>query len=354
MKTCVDTTSAEFQNLKERSGLSDFMSEILVAHYQEEHQGEFPPLDELPGADSTNYVVNLLKLDSFSATSIKHLLKATGQESIEYAIQYLNNKICQDLTIDYSVIGDCVKITYNKRPSKFETKFTEPNDVSFINSTTYISQSLDRLQKLFGIDVIQTTTSELTKMGITEAIPDTLNASAFVFRGKVYINTDNADIDAETHELLHILLGGLRFTQPEKYFSIIQFAQQFKNYEKLSQQFKNRTQEDLNEEIFVTEYARYLKGLDSEFSNLDKGILELLNYETSRVLDSILDGDNSVKLIPENERYLKTLRELGAIVNSQTMTEQPNDFLDYASIHRMVANEKLSLMENGDLTQECI
>jgi hypothetical protein len=55
-------------------------------------------------------------------------------------------------------------------------------------------------------------------------IPEVLSAKAFVHNGKIYINTDRADIDAPIHEMTHMLLGSIRFKNPDLYFDLIENA----------------------------------------------------------------------------------------------------------------------------------
>ena len=45
-----------------------------------------------------------------------------------------------------------------------------------------------------------------------------------VHNGKIYINTDRADIDAPIHEMTHMLLGSIRFKNPDLYFDLIESA----------------------------------------------------------------------------------------------------------------------------------
>ena len=67
---------------------------------------------------------------------------------------------------------------------------TPPIDISNLSSTGYINQALNELERKLGIVTINTTTAELTKMGLLDIIPEASTAAAFVYQGDIYINED--------------------------------------------------------------------------------------------------------------------------------------------------------------------
>ena len=73
----------------------------------------------------------------------------------------------------------------------------------------------------------------------------------FVKDGNIYINVDNSTMDTKVHELMHIFLGGVRYSNPELYFSLVNQVEQLPRYEEFASNFPNRTRGDINEEIFV-------------------------------------------------------------------------------------------------------
>lgn len=354
MKTCVNIDASEFRALKERSGLSDFLLEVLVADYQDTHDGAWPHLDELPGewVDTKKALEQFLGLNSKSITTQQDLLEKTGTESLDDAIRYLGD-IYRNLDIDYYTINDKVRITTDGRPNPFKVVHTDPVDLSHLSSTAYIGQALQELEKKMGIVTHQTSTAELTRQGLLEQIPEASTAAAFIYQGEIFVNQDNADVDAKVHEMMHVLLGGLKFRNPNMYAQLTGSVENLDNYQDLITRYPNRARMDVNEEIFVREYARMLTGLDSLLANLDENILYNLNYEMSRVLDTMLKGDNSVRVIPVQERFTKTFRELGEIVNAHNMENSLQNYMDQALMHRILANKKEDLMKNGTLIEEC-
>ena len=50
---------------------------------------------------------------------------------------------------------------------------------------------------------------------------------------------------------MHILLGSIRFKEPNLYFELVQSIQELPNLKEFSIKYPNRTQSDLLEEVFV-------------------------------------------------------------------------------------------------------
>jgi hypothetical protein len=51
--------------------------------------------------------------------------------------------------------------------------------------------------------------------------------------------------------------------------------------------------------------------------------------------------------------YNSSLKDVAKLVNSSTMVNKSHGFLEDALIHRVLANVKQELLENGDLKEEC-
>lgn len=355
MNTCVNTEAGEFRVLKERSGLPDFLLEVLVAKFQDEHNGAWPHLDELPvkWVDTKKALDQFLGLDAnHNSMSQQDLLTKTGTQTLQEAKIFLND-VYRNLNVDFYTVNDKVVFTTDGRPSPFDVVENEAVDLSSLASTVYINQSLQELESKMGIQTHLTSSAELEKNGLTQLIPEASTAAAFIYQGEIYVNQDIADVDAKAHELMHVLLGSIKFKQPELYANLVSSVESLEGYGDLITRYPNRTRLDVNEEIFVREYARMLTGLSSQLSQLDENIIYNLNYEMSRVLDTMLDGDNSVRVISVKDRLEKTFRELGEIVNSHNMENSLQEYMDLALMHRILANKKEDLMKNGTLREDC-
>jgi hypothetical protein len=82
------------------------------------------------------------------------------------------------------------------------------------------------------------------------------------------------------------------------YEQIISSAENLNSYNEISIKYPNRTKTDIDEEVFVTELAKYLTGRSNELSNLPDALKHEIFYNINRTLDTMLMGDASVKCIP--------------------------------------------------------
>lgn len=193
-------------------------------------------------------------------------------------------------------------------------------------------------------------TSELNRAGFSDAINN--GAVSFISNGEIYINTDVATVDAPIHEILHVLVGSIKFQNPQLYESLTSLSQNFENYNRIARLYPNRTQQDINEEVFVNEFAKYITG-NSQLDNLPENIQYEIVYNITRLLDSMLMGDSSVRNIPINQLYQMSLREIAQTVNSAIMSNSLNFNLSDAEISRTLANKKQELMESNELKEVC-
>ena len=352
MTTCINTNSVQYRELKRLSTLPDIMLKAYIAQYQEDHNGRFPMIDELPGANSIEALKQDLNISAENTSKIEDILKVTGTENLNSANVIINDKY-RDLDTEIIPLNKTALLNIKERPSMFKYVENPKRDFKYLDSQVFITRSLDKMAKTMGINIQTMSVARMEKEGILKAVPDAASASAFIYNGNIYINSDIASIDSKVHELLHILLGSMRFKQPELYSEIIQTVQNLPNIQDIAMNYPNRTQSDILEEIFVEEFSKYLTGFDNQMSKLDSDILYQLNYNIIRTLDTILMGDNSVATIDDETLYNSSLRELAEIVNSSTMVNTAHGFLEDALIHRVLANVKQELLENGDLKEEC-
>jgi hypothetical protein len=106
---------------------------------------------------------------------------------------------------------------------------------------------------------------------------------------------------------MHIFLGGVRYTNPELYFSLVNQVEQLPRYNEFASNFPNRTRGDINEEIFVQEFSKYLTKSPSIFDNF--GDINELMYEIYRNIDTLIDGNYSVKSL-QTSAFGHTLEDL--------------------------------------------
>ena len=214
---------------------------------------------------------------------------------------------------------------------------------------------LQKLARLYGIEFNEITNAELNSEEWKSIIPDVNSVNAFVYNGQIYINIDKANLDAPIHEMMHILVGSIRFQNPSLYTDLINLAEQFPNYHKLVQKFPGRTRNDINEEIFIEEVSKYLSGLPSNISSINSKLQYEISYNVKRLLDTVLMGEDSVKTLSNDRLFSLSLKELAQEVNSSIMK---NNFhgtinVENSELHRKLNNIKSDLYNQGTLKEYC-
>lgn len=354
MASCINRNSAEYQSLKEKAGIPESLFDIECEEYLDRF-GRFPRLDEFSSADSSQYLKNILKLSKNNSTKINHILEITQSNNIEEAIVKLNNEYLDKEISILPIIEDAI-VDIKKRPTdglpNFEEIYVPDNNP---NGTIIIEQALYKLANLYGIKINTVTDAELSMDRWNQLIPQDRNVNAFIHNGEIYINTDKASPDSFIHEMLHLLVGSMRFTNPQLYIELIQQAESFPSYNQLLQDYNGKSRNDANEEIFIQEISKYLAGMTSDLSELPLNVLHEINYNVRRTLDSILMGALSTKVLTDNQLYNSTFKNITQAVNSPIMTNQFNGTMNIegSALHRKLNNIKSDLIKQGILEEIC-
>ena len=346
---CVNKNLREYQTLKKESGLQDSELSHQVGRFLEV-VGRYPYLDEIQGANSESAIKEKLKLKSDNTTSTQNILEATGTTTIDDSVQVLNNKY-RDKEIEISTIGDTSKVFITDKPTIYPKTIGFQDSLN-INSFHYFNEIIDKLQVLYGINVIPITNAELNSDEWKDVIGKE-SVKAFVYNGNIYVNTDIATIDSPVHELLHILFGSMKYQNREMYEKIIENAKQLDSYNEIAERYLNRTQNDINEEVFITELAKYLTGRSNDLNALPDNIKHEIFYNINRTLDTMLMGDASVKCIPQDQLYSMSLKNIAKLVNASTMSQEFQGSLQNSYLSRIMSNKKSELMSEGLLREEC-
>lgn len=354
MDACELIQTERFQTKQKQSGVSPANLAAVMLKFDEKY-GKEPELDQIPGANSTNYVIEQLNIKDNSVDN-KTLLKYTNSDTVEEAQIKLNNQF-RDLNIKILDCGQTSIIEINRRPSQYLQKESSPIDVeqnlTREQEITAVISLLDKLKKQYGIDIHYLSQDELNNQ-FESIVPDLNLVNGFVYQGQIYINTDIAKVSSPVHELLHIFLGGMRFQDPVLYEKLINSIEDLKNYETLAKPFiGKRTKLDINEEIFIDQFSKYLTNQFSFIKNMSDSTLDQIFYNINRLLDSTLNGNYSVESVDPQELYNMNLLELSQLVQSNTFVPSYRGSLDQATVHRLAANIKQSLLENGDLMEIC-
>lgn len=343
--TCVNINSRDFQILQKKSGIPESLLSAYVGGHLDRF-GEFPRLEDLPGANSEPYLREVLKAKG-NSVKLQNLLDYAGTDSLEEAIHYINQNH-GDLQVEVFPINKdgIIKITH--KPSRYDNlDDVEEIEVNpHMNSTVALTNMVGKLFNLYGIAIQMTDSAQLEEMGIPSL------AKGLIVDGNILINQDIATIDTPIHEMLHLLVGGIRFKHPELYKSLVEHAQDFSNLEELAKTYPNRTQLDLLEESLITELSKFIVGEDNEISKLGNAVQKTIIKDFCDTLDYALMGTKSVEIVSDLSEH--TIESLAKVVQSRTFQNKFKGTLDQAKLTRKVANLKEQLMKNNKLEEKCL
>lgn len=346
---CLNTSSIEYGDLKRSSTLSEPLLQAHCASFLKKHD-RLPRLDEIPGSNSSKYISEQLKVNKNGGVDTQKLLEFTGQDSIDSAVIHINNNYV-DTQVEAVDLGDRAILTFEQRPTdlpkEIETIY-EPDETSNL----FIIEQLDKLRTAYGYDFKEVTNFDLEQEEWKHLMPFNKTVKAFIYNGDIYINTDNADTNSKIHEMLHLLVGSIRFADPKLYTKLLESVINIPNAIDLAAQLHpDKTRNDAIEELFVSEISKKLIGLDSDLQLSNDQLYEI-KYNIKRTLDTILFGDYSTKIISDNNLLGMSLKEVAKKVNSSKMTNQFK-FDEGSELHRILANRKSELLKDNSLIEIC-
>ena len=310
---------------------------------------KYPELDMVDGADSSQYLIENIKLKDGGAL-IENILNYTKTEDVKQATIELNNKH-RDLEVNVLPLNKEALVNIEHRPNN---KISKDNPQNIITKDKYaIVNIFNKLAELYGIKFNNVTIADLVHDPKFKDVLDAKHTNAFILDGEIYINTDVADIDAPIHELTHILLGGIKYQNPELYNQLISVSELLPNYSELTKNYLHRTRSDINEEIFVTELAKFASNKYSVIQELPEFTQYEILYNIKRLLDSIFMGDISVKAIPTEQLLSMSLPQIAEAVNSNQFTNLSRGILQDSNMHRILSNRKSDLMNSNELKEQC-
>ena len=310
---------------------------------------KYPKLDQVADADSSEYLAQNIKLKNDGA-NIQDILNYTGAQGIEEASAKINDKH-RDLEVSILPLKEQALVQIEHRPTDRIKK--ENSLVSITKDKQALIPIFDRLASIYGIKFNHVTIADLTHDPKFKDITDAKHTNAFILNGEIYVNMDVADIDAPIHEMTHLMLGSIKFQDPSLYYELVNLAETLPGYKELAKNYINRTHSDLNEEIFVTELAKYIANKPSVIQKLPDFVQEEILYNIKRLLDSMLMGDLSVKAIPTSQLMQMPLHKIAELVNSAAFNNESRRTLNDSSIHRILNNRKSDLMNRNELIENC-
>lgn len=355
--SCINTDSVEFQTNLKKSGLSEFDYTVQVMMYFNKQRAmgipedklKYPELDMVAGSDSSAYLADHIKLKDDGAAIIDILQYAKTSDVAQATIE-INNKH-RDLEVNILPLNEQALVQIEKRPTTLEDKMSPKHEV--YRDRSVLGNLFYKLATLYGIKFNDVTIAELNSDEKFKQVTDAKHTNAFILDGEIYINTDVAKADAPIHEMSHMLLGSIKYQNPSLYYDIVSISEKLPAYDELIKNYPGRTRSDINEEIFVTELAKFASNQRSIIQELPEFVQYEILYNIKRMLDSILMGDVSVKIVPTEKLLSMSLFDIAELVNSESFTNYSRGTLNDSHIHRILNNRKSDLMNNNELKEIC-
>ena len=91
MALCINKNSVQYQSLKNRAGIPEFILEAVSRDFMEKY-GRLPHLDELPNSNSEPYLRDQLGVTKQNSAKVESILEMTGKETVEEAVIDINNQ----------------------------------------------------------------------------------------------------------------------------------------------------------------------------------------------------------------------------------------------------------------------
>lgn len=153
-------------------------------------------------------------------------------------------------------IKNQVESANNKTSRYGDAPFSKNTSEGFIKSTDRptaknMKEFAKRLTDMYNIPV-ELVNSETILREFGNSKTQRHRQRAFIANDTIYINTDYATLAEPVHELGHLILNGLKITDPKTYSSIMQLMNTHPDKGVLQDYYSELNDEQMNEELFVT------------------------------------------------------------------------------------------------------
>lgn len=356
MSKCIDKESGEYRTLKKITGVDDRILSV-TSMYSMDEKGRMPEIDEVPNADSLPVLEKEfdLKYNESSNRFITDTNVFTNGGDVESATIRINNRF-KDMEVrafdyDGKTILDIIK-----RPN-IGAFYNGEFDIDTNQTRSDVRQILDAIsdksRELYGIDI------KTFNEGTVDSFPELKGfdyglKNAFILNGNIYVNTDYANLDAPVHEMMHLLLGELKFNDGKLYNDVVNTMTELPNFEEIKRNLYNDIpMRDAMEEVFVTQIARKMVGMDNVIDRLPLNVRSKIEYNVLRMIDTSFMGANSAIGMKFSDLSNYSVQELCKILGSTILNNKTKINNDLGFSHRIALNLKRELLRNGELKEIC-
>lgn len=181
-------------------------------------------------------------------------------------------------------------------------------------------------------------------------IPEINKARAFVKNGEYYINIDKANIAEPLHELLHMVLASMKYSDFDNYMKLVESVENHPLYNDIIQNYEE-INSDVLEETFVTLFTETVRK-----NILASGVFTEDSFEES-VKNAITQMfDLGVSLNRNSTYELMDMNVKDILFDfSSNLLENRNEIYNTDNAVKMMALSSLyrKLLKDGDLIQKC-
>lgn len=160
----------------------------------------------------------------------------------------------------------------------------EINPLKSYDSPELIASMASLLESKFGVKINFIHNSELDQFSDIENINQ---VRAVVRNGEYFVNIDKADIAEPLHELLHMVLASMKYSDFDNYMKLVESISNHPLYNQITENYQE-INSDILEETFVTLFSEsvrrniLLEGVFTEevfMNSVKKGIVEMFDLE---------------------------------------------------------------------------
>ena len=338
------------------SGMDQGVFDSYCKQFENVH-GRLPHLDEIPGASSEAALRSTLGIkkdeDSMPMEKFK---ERTNSNTVTEGVRSIN-KTHEDLSVDADIESGKVKLDIRRRPSEYVNSRKDYKRVDMDDNkySDVLHETCENIQRKYGINVHFCTTRTIAMMGLS----DSIFCKGFIKDGEIYINSDKATVDTPMHELIHLIIGTVKAHDIDLYERMTDFMSSNVDMEYLRIEHPNRSDRDLKEECFVCEMAKFICGINSMVYDIERNTQGELLYMFSRAMDTIIDGDVSVRcgdfMGMLEEGY--TMKQIADVFHGRMFDGNSSPVLVESSEETMInrTNQNIieELIKEGRLNQYC-
>lgn len=280
-------------------------------------------------------------LSNGSIRTVKKLIDSSAQIRKVYVPYYWKSKLAQF----NSKISGSNNLLENEDKGIKTSK--EINPLKGYDSPELIVAMTNILQDKFRIKINFIHNSQLDEFS---DIKDINKLRAFVLNGEYYVNIDKANIAEPLHEVLHMVLASMKYSNFNEYMKLVESIQNHPSFNQIADSY-NEVNSDVLEEVFVTLFSEsvrkniLLQGVFTEevfMDSVKKGIVEMFD------LNNDLSDQSTYELLDTPIKDILINFSSKLLDGSEPLYNKDN-----AMVMMSVSTLLRELLDSGNLKQQC-